>query len=107
MLFNFELSLLIIQDWPDLTHSPVSVLYFYSMATQLTQVVEQMTRANENLSYISSKNAKVQDVAALWRESYTSSRHLSAVGAGEGETGADSSNAEREHSSLFASENRL
>jgi hypothetical protein len=74
------------------------------MATQLTQVVEQMSRANENLSSLASKNAPVEDVATLWREAYALSRHN--MSSGEGETDAD---AEREHSSLsvFDRENRL
>jgi hypothetical protein len=66
------------------------------MATQLTQVVEQMSRANENLSTLASKNTPVADIAHLWREAYANSRHLPTM---SGET-ADSSNAEREHSSL-------
>jgi hypothetical protein len=65
------------------------------MATQLTQVVEQMSRANENLNWLPSRNKKVEDVATLWREAYANSRQMS-----ESEKTADSSNAEREHSSL-------
>jgi hypothetical protein len=76
------------------------------MATQLTQVVKQMSRSNENLSMLASKNAPVEDVANLWQEAYASSRHtMSSMSAGEGETAV----AEREHSSLsvFDRENRL
>jgi hypothetical protein len=75
------------------------------MATQLTQVVEQMSRANENLSWLPSKNKPVEDVATLWRQAYASSRQMS-----EDESASASGNAgEREHSSLSAvdRENRL
>jgi hypothetical protein len=68
------------------------------MATQLTQVVEQMSRANENLNWLPSKNKPVEDVATLWRQAYASSRQMS-----EDEAMAtNSSHAEREHSSLSA-----
>jgi hypothetical protein len=73
------------------------------MATQLTQVVEQMSRANENLSWLPTKNKPVEDVATLWRQAYASSRQMS-----EDES-ASAGNGEREHSSLSAvdRENRL
>lgn len=93
----------LIQDFPDITHLYPS--FISSMATQLTQVVEQMARANENLSWLPSKNKPVEDVATLWREAYANSRQIMNDEGGE----ATTADAEHEHSSLSAvyRENRL
>jgi hypothetical protein len=74
---------------------------FLSMAAQLTQVVERMSKANDNLSILASNNSPVPDLAGLWQESYSSSRPLSADGAASGMVREDSS------LSVFATEHGL
>jgi hypothetical protein len=88
-----------------LTQSLCGIFLQYSMATRLSQVINQMSMANDNISMFSKKNAPVGDLADLWRESYTTSRHLSA----SSETADSTRQAEFEHSSLsvFARENGL
>lgn len=55
--------------------TPQNLLTFHpSVASSLSQVVQKMAQVNQSMNGISSSSKEVQEVADLWRESFSSQK---------------------------------